>query len=122
MKYRVRNEVGEELQFSSFREVERAWLLGLVEPTDLVFEGEGKVGRRAGALPLLRAARTTGESAWRGAWFLWVVIGVAGATIALRLLASPSPVAIIAGLVITFAISGLMVRVTITAHRRSRRI
>jgi hypothetical protein len=75
MKFRVRTQEG-ELEFQSFGEVERAWLMGLVGPDDELLE-DGKTNwRKASSFPLLVHARRTGEQAWGGSWFLWTLIGV----------------------------------------------
>jgi hypothetical protein len=84
MKWTVRTKEG-ELVYESFGEVEKAWLLGLVEPDDELLE-EGKTKwRRAGSIPLLVQARRTGEQAWGGAWFLWILTGIMLASSALWL-------------------------------------
>ncbi len=85
MKYRVRNQDG-ELSYESFGQVEQAWLMGLVEPSDEILE-EGKTQwRRADSYPVLARARRHGDDVWGGAWFLWALIGVVGATVALILI------------------------------------
>ncbi|MBK7860263.1 MAG: hypothetical protein IPJ65_16945 [Archangiaceae bacterium] len=75
MKFLVRTPEG-ELEFQSFGEVERAWLMGLVGPDDELLEDGKTKWRKASSFPLLMKARRTGEQAWGGAWFLWTVIGV----------------------------------------------
>ena len=75
MKFRVRTQEG-ELEFQSFGEVEKAWLMGLVGPDDELLEDGKTMWRKASSFPLLVNARRTGEQAWGGSWFLWTVIGI----------------------------------------------
>ena len=75
MKFRVRTPEG-ELEFQSFGEVERAWLMGLVGPDDELLEDGKTMWRKASSFPHLVHARRTGEQAWGGSWFLWTVIGI----------------------------------------------
>lgn len=114
MKYRVRNQEG-EIDFQSFGQLEQAWLMGLVEPSDEVLEDGKTLWRRADTIPLLAKARRHGDNVWGGAWFLWALIGVAGGTIALVLFHEKHYVA---GLITSFVVAGLMIKVTTNAQRR----
>lgn len=114
MKYRVRNQDG-EIEFKSFGQLEEAWLMGLVEPTDEVLEDGKTLWRRADTIPLLARARRHGDSVWSGSWFLWTLIGVAGGTAALWMFHEKN---YIVGLVIAIVVALLMIRVTMTAQKR----
>lgn len=121
MRYRVRaKDGGGELDFESFRQVEEAWLLGLIDPDDEVLE-EGKARwRKAGSIPLLVSARRSSEQVWRGTWFLWTLIGILGATVALSLMAKPALEFKIAGVVVAFLVASLMIHVSVRAWERRK--
>lgn len=114
MKYRVRNQDG-EIEFQSFGQLEQAWLMGMVEPSDEVLEVGKTLWRRADTIPLLAKARRHGDNVWGGAWFLWTLIGVAGGTTALVLFHDKNW---IAGMIVSFVVAGLMIKVTVDAQRR----
>ena len=115
MKYMVRNKDG-QLEYTSFGQVEQAWLMGLVEPSDEILEEGKTVWRRADTYPLLVRARRHGDDVWNGAWFLWVLIGVVGATGSLYLF----QVNRWAGLALAVVVALLMVNVTVTAQKRRK--
>lgn len=120
MKFRVRSKDGGELEYESFGQVEQAWLLGFVEPDDELLE-EGKTKwRKASSFPLLVQARRSGDQVWMGSWFLWIVLGVAGATAALVLLGHEALEHKIAGVVMGFAVAMAMLKVTLNAHARRK--
>jgi hypothetical protein len=114
MRYRVRNAEG-EIEFQSFGQLEQAWLMGLVEPSDEVLEEGKSLWRRADTIPLLARARRHGDGVWGGAWFLWTLIGVFGGTAALWLFHQKNYVT---ALLISFFVAGLMIKVTVDAQRR----
>lgn len=114
MKYRVRNSEG-EIDFQSFGQLEQAWLMGLVEPTDEILEEGKTMWRRADTIPLLARARRHGDNVWGGAWFLWTLIGVAGGTISLLLFNEKQ---YLIALVVAFIVAGLMIKVTTDAQKR----
>lgn len=136
MKFRVRPKDGTgELEYSSFGQVEQAWLLGLIEPDDELLEEGKTTWRKANSFPLLVRARRSGDQVWLGTWFAWVVLGVTFGTIALILLtAKPfhldlgggtaidlSPAQMkVAGMVLAFLVVGVMLKVTTNAHQRSK--
>jgi hypothetical protein len=77
MRYRVRTPEG-ELTYESFREVERAYVSGLVDPEDEVAEEGQDRWRRASTIPQLVAARRQSDSPRGGQWLsvvLFVVLG-----------------------------------------------
>ncbi len=119
MKFTIRNQDG-QLEYQSFGQVEQAWLMGFVEPSDEILEEGKTMWRRADSFPLLAKARRHGDDVWNGSWFLWVVIGVVGGTIALTLMASKDWVLKAGGLALGFAIAVVMVNVTIKAQRRRK--
>lgn len=117
MKYRVRSKEGGELEYSSFGQVEQAWLLGLIDPEDEVLEEGKTVWRKASSIPLLVNARRSGEQVWVGTWFAWTLLGVAGGTIALVLFHRHNYVA---GMIVAFVVAGLMIRITVNAYERRK--
>ncbi|MCA3012279.1 MAG: hypothetical protein INH41_07755 [Myxococcaceae bacterium] len=130
MKYRVRNQDG-ELEFESFGQLEQAWLMGLVEPSDEVLQEGHAKWRRADSYAVLATARRHGDDVWNGSWFLFVLIGVALATVALVLFkqaaAEKSDLKWGLGFLVAIVDVVLMTRVTVNAqrrrdpHRRSKR-
>ena len=116
MKYTVRTKEG-ELQYGSFGEVERAWLMGLVEPDDELLEEGHTKWRRADSYPVLLRARRTGEQAWGGAWFLWAVFAILLGSLALYLLKQGQ---YLLGLGTAFAVVSVMFSVTRRAFRRAK--
>ncbi len=116
MKYTVRNKDG-QLEYSSFGQVEQAWLMGLVEPSDEVLEEGKTMWRRADSFPLLAQARRHGDDVWNGSWFLWALIGVALATIALVLFKEGQW---LPAMVISFADAFLLTNVTVKAQKRRK--
>lgn len=119
MKYRVRSKEG-ELQYESFGQVEKAWLMGLIDPDDELLEEGHTRWRKASTIPLLVNARRSGEQVWVGTWFIWTLIGVAGGTVALVLLNSESMMKKGAGVVVAFIVAGLMLKVTMNAYARRK--
>src|SRR5258705_12394631 len=116
MKFKVRTQEG-ELEFQSFGEVERAWLMGLVGPDDELLEEGKTMWRKASTFPHLISARRRGEQAWGGTWFLWTVIGILLGSLAMWLIHEGL---FIFGGVVSLATASLMFHVVKTAHARSR--
>ena len=116
MKYTVRNKDG-QLEYSSFGQVEQAWLMGFVEPADEILEEGKTLWRRADSYPLLMQARRHGDDVWNGAWFLWALIGVVGATIALVLFKEKMW---LPAMIVSFVVAGLMFNVTMKAQQRRK--
>ena len=116
MKFKVRTPEG-ELQFQSFGEVEKAWLMGLVGPDDELLEDGKTTWRKASSFPLLVHARRTGEQAWGGTWFLWTVMGILFGSGALWLLKEGQ---YLFGVMLGFATALVMVHVTVQAAKRSK--
>jgi hypothetical protein len=119
VKYKVRSKGG-ELEFSSFGEVERFWLMGLIEPDDEVLEEGKTVWRKAGTIPLLANARRTGEQAWGGAWALFALIGILGGSIALYLLRGDTMEQQIAGGLVALVTAAITIQINLKAFRRSK--
>jgi len=116
MKYKVRNKDG-ELEYLSFGQVEQAWLMGLIDPEDEVLE-EGKTKwRKAGSIPLLVQARRSGEQVWMGTWFIWVLAGVIGGTIALYLFQTGQ---YLFGFILAFAVASVMVHITWKSYQKQK--
>ena len=116
MKYRVRSSEG-ELEYLSFGQVEQAWLMGLIAPEDEILEEGHTKWRKAKTIPLLMQARRSGEQVWMGTWFVWTLLGVAGATIALVLFRNDET---LAGALVSIVVALVMMKVTTDANRRSR--
>ncbi|MCU0701873.1 MAG: hypothetical protein MUC96_35670 [Myxococcaceae bacterium] len=121
MKYRVRNQDG-ELEFESFGQLEQAWLMGMVEPSDEVLQEGHQKWRRADSVAVLATAKRHGDNVWGGSWFLFVLIGVALGTVALVLFkqAATEKNDLKWGLGFLVAIVDvvLMTRVTVNAQKR----
>jgi hypothetical protein len=116
MKYTVRSKEG-ELEYLSFGQVEHAWLMGLIEPDDEILE-EGKTKwRKAGTIPLLAQARRKGDAVWQGTWFVWVLAGVIGGTVALYQFNEGN---YIVGFVIAFGVASVMLHVTWRAYQKEK--
>ncbi len=119
MKYRVRNKDG-ELEYSSFGQIEEAWLLGLVEPDDEIKEEGWEHWRKASTFPTLTRARRTGEQVWRGTWFAWVMLGVVGGTYALYKMQQKDLVDKGVGLVVAVAVALVIIQVSRRAFERTK--
>jgi len=116
MKYRVKTKDG-ELEYLSFGQVEQAWLMGLIEPEDEILE-EGKTKwRKAGSIPLLAQARRSGEQVWMGTWFVWVLAGVIGGTIALYLFQQGDW---LFGFIVAFAVASVMIHITWKSYQKQK--
>lgn len=116
MRYRVKTKEG-ELHYESFGQVEQAWLLGFIEPDDELLEEGHTKWRKAKTFPLLMQARRSGEQVWVGSWFAWVVMGACAGTFALWQLNKGNYVV---GLIAAFIVGGVMFKVTVNAHKRSK--
>ena len=116
MKFKVRTPEG-ELEFQSFGEVERAWLMGLVGPEDELLEDGKTMWRKASSFPLLVNARRTGEQAWGGSWFLWTVMGIMLGSCALWLIRDGY---YLYGGLVGIAVAMVMTHVTVKASKRSK--
>ena len=126
MKYHVRmpGEPDRQLVFSSLRELEQAWLHGLVDAEDEVREDGANAWRKAGALPVLRAARRSPDQAWGGAQLGWMMLGIVLGSLSLwmiqRGVRQEAPAYWISGLLLGMGVGALLTRVTMNAFRRSR--
>ncbi len=116
MKYRVRTKDG-ELEFQSFGEVERFWLMGMIEPDDELLEEGHTLWRKASSFPLLVNAERSGDSVWGGTWFLWTVIGVLGGSVALWLIHDGLYVW---GGLAAVVVAAIMIQITASATRRRK--
>lgn len=85
MKHTVRSKDG-ELTYESFGAVEKAWLMGLIDPDDEIREDGSERWRKAGALPILRAAKRRSEGTFDGNQIALSIVGIGGGSIALYLL------------------------------------
>ena len=126
MKYHVRmpDKPEHELTFGSMRELEQAWLHGLVGPEDEVREDGAATWRKAGALSILRAARRTPDQAWGGSQLGWLMAGIIFGSLSLWLIQrgvrEENPAYWISGLLLGMGVGALMTRVTLNAFRRTR--
>ncbi|MDY7224975.1 hypothetical protein [Hyalangium rubrum] len=115
MRYRVRTPEG-ELEYPSLRDVEQAYMQGLVAPQDEVLEEGATLWRKAESLPSLVRARRASTAAGGRAQTLTVLAAVALGGIALYLLSTG------ANLLWVFALAILVIsilsRVVIKAFRR----
>jgi len=116
MRYTVRTPEG-ELTYSSFGEVERAWLNGLVDGDDEIREEGTSKWRKASSFPVLAQARRRGDAVWGGTQSAWIVIAIILASAALYSIAKGH---VWYGLAIAVALALLLTKVTYKAFKRSR--
>jgi hypothetical protein len=115
MRYRVRTPDG-ELEYPSLRDVEQAYVQGLVDPQDEVLEEGGTLWRKAESIPaLVRARRTPSGTAGRGQT-LTVVASVALGVVALYLYFTGA--GLLWALAIAMLIVPLLTRLMMKAFRR----
>jgi hypothetical protein len=115
MRYRVRTPEG-ELEYSSLRDVEQAYLQGLVDPQDEVLEEGGTLWRKAESLPSLVRARRAQSTALGQSQTLSVGAVVALGVVALYLYFTGRNVLWALG--IALLIVPLLTRLMIKAFRR----
>lgn len=126
MKYLVRMPDNPEgvLEYGSMREVEQAYLSGLIGPEDEIKEASAEKWRKAKTLPVLANARRTGNQVWGGTQFLWMMVTVVVGSLAFYLIQkgvktnAHSYTGI--GLLLAIALAALLMRVTANAFKRSR--
>jgi hypothetical protein len=122
-KYRVRSKEG-ELEFKSFGEVEKAWLMGLVGPDDELLEDGKTTWRKAGSIPLLAQARRSGNAVWNGTQMAWMIFAVTFGSIALYCITQgmrkQSYVMMGIGCIIAFAVAGTLMTVTYRVFKKTR--
>jgi hypothetical protein len=115
MRYRVRTPDG-ELEYPSLRDVEQAYVQGLVDPQDEVLEEGGTLWRKAETLPsLVRARRTSSSTAVREQT-LTVVVAVVLCVAALYLYATNRGLPWVLG--IALIVVSMVTRVMMKAFRR----
>ncbi|HEX8702506.1 MAG TPA: hypothetical protein VF815_26970 [Myxococcaceae bacterium] len=115
MRYRVRTPDG-ELEYPSLRDVEQAYVQGLVDPQDEVLEEGATLWRKAESLPALARARRTSSSTFGSGQTLTVVGSVALGVVALYLYFTG--VGVMWVLVIAMLIVPLLTRLMMKAFRR----
>ncbi len=116
MRYRVKTPEG-ELTYESFGEVEKAYLAGLVDPTDEVQEEGASKWRKASSIPQLVQARRTGNQAWGGTQAAWILIAIVFGSAALYLI-SRGKYAI--GFTLALLLGTLLTNVTYRAFKRTK--
>ncbi|ATB26912.1 hypothetical protein [Melittangium boletus] len=117
MRYRVRTPDG-ELDYLSFREVELAYIQGLVGPDDEVREEGQTLWRKASTIPLLARARPPDKGLMARGQLFAVVGAVLMGIWALMLIMSESWSRRGLGIVLALATSALLTRVTYKAFKR----
>ncbi|MET0401405.1 MAG: hypothetical protein ABW123_03335 [Cystobacter sp.] len=117
MRYRVRTPEG-ELDYLSFREVELAYMQGLVGPEDEVLEEGQTRWRKASTIPVLARARPPTRGLLARAQGIAVVASVLVGIWALMLIASDSWTRRGLGIVLALLTSALLTRVTYKAFKR----
>lgn len=116
MRYRVRTPEG-ELEYENLRQVEQAYLAGLVEPEDEVLEEGGTLWRKASTLPnLARARRSTSAKSHR-TQSLIILIAVVLGVLSLVLVWNGQGLLALLG---ALGVISLLWRVTYDAFRRKR--
>jgi hypothetical protein len=117
MRYHVRTPDG-ELDYLSFREVELAYMQGLVGPDDEVREEGQTLWRKASTIPVLARAKPPVRGWKARSQALTVVGSVLLAIWALMLIASDSWTRRGMGIVLALTTSALLTRVTYKAFKR----
>jgi hypothetical protein len=117
MGYRVRTPEG-ELAYPTLRDVEVAYIQGLVEPTDEVLEDGHSTWRKAASIPALARARPESKGLVGRTQMLSVIAAVALGAGALALVMSDSWPRRGLGIVLALAMSVLLTRMTTKAHKR----
>ncbi len=117
MGYRVRTPDG-ELAYPTLRDVEVAYIQGLVEPTDEVLEDGHSTWRKAASIPALARARPEAKGLLGRTQMLSVVIAVALGAGALTLIMSDSWPRRGLGIILALAMSVVLTRMTAKAHKR----
>lgn len=116
MKYTVRNADG-ELTYESLEQLREAADAGLVAPDDEVKREDEGIWRKASALPKLRSKLTRHFNPML-LWIAVAVLGSIGAFVAIRR-GGEQPELYVLGLVLAFAVVGVLFKVTNdTAKRR----
>jgi hypothetical protein len=116
MRYTVKTPEG-ELTFSSFGEVERAWLQHLIDPEDEI-RGEGSTHwRKASSFPVLVRARRQSAAVWGGSQSLWILIGIVLGSVALYFIVKGK---LLIGLTTALGVALLLTQVTYRAFKRTR--
>ncbi len=118
MNYTVKNKDG-QLTYQSLDEVKTAYVLGLVEADDDVCEDGAMVWRKAGAIPLLVTARkVTVQRGHSNALRGWIAATLALGFFAFYFLIKG---AWVFGILTSFGVGALLIRVTTLAARRPKR-
>lgn len=126
MKYLVRMPDNPEgvLEYGSMREVEQAYLSGLIGPDDEIKEANATKWRKASSLPVLAKARRTGNQVWGGTQFLWMMVTVVIGSLAFFLIQkgvkNNAHGYTGTGLLLAIALAALLMRVTANAFKRSK--
>ncbi|MFL5321153.1 MAG: hypothetical protein ACJ790_15950 [Myxococcaceae bacterium] len=122
-KFVVRTPEG-ELKFHTFLEIEKAYLSELVGPDDEIREINSEKWRKASSYPRLKTARRHGDAVWGGTQMLWVILSLVIGTIALVCIRygikNGAMAYTIAGFLLAMGLGGLLMRVTMTAFKRTK--
>ena len=117
MRYRVRTPDG-ELDYTSMREVELAYLQGLVGPEDEVREEGQTLWRKAASIPVLARAKPVPKGLGFSAQAMTAILSVLFGFFSLMLLASDSPTRRGLGLMLALATAMMLGRITYKAFKR----
>ena len=117
MRYRVKTPEG-ELDYLSMREVELAYIQGLVGPDDEVLEEGTSLWRKASSIPVLVKARPPPKGLGFGTQALTAIFAGLLGFISLMLLWSESPTRRGVGLFLALATAMMLGRVTYKAFKR----
>src|SRR6476619_4070058 len=122
-KFVVRTPDG-ELKFHTFHEIEKAYLSELVGPDDEIREIDKDKWRKASTFPRLATARRHGDAVWGGTQMMWVILSLVIGTVALVCIRygikNDAYAYTIAGFLLAMGRAGLLMRVTMTAFKRTR--
>jgi hypothetical protein len=117
MRYRVRTPDG-ELDYGSMRDVEVAYIQGLVGPDDEVREEGKETWRKASTIPILARARPPAQGLMARPQLLSILAAVVLGACSLMLVLSESWTRRALGIVLALAMSTLLTRVTFKAFKR----
>ena len=126
MKYLVRmpDNPNGVLEYGSMREVEQAYLNGLIGPEDEIKEINAEKWRKAKSMAVLANARRHGNQVWGGTQFLWMMVTVVMGSLAFWLIQrgvrDNAYAYTISGMLLAIGLAALLMRVTASAFKRSK--
>ena len=113
-RYKVKSADG-EISFESLLDLEKAWLNGLVEPDDEVFEPGATKGKKAGSMMLLQqaSAHRQRDKSQGHSFLLILSIGLSGLAYWFYSVEKP-----VWAMGVAFAVASLLFHVSLNAFKR----